>query len=256
MKKSLLGFALLLFATAATNAIELEKVERTIGTQPKYLAPDQGYVLLVFGESAERTWLVFDGEILYVDRNGDGDLIDSNETIRPTRIDEEASIYKVGPVGATKKYNLLVMRIPDQIVVVASLPGERIQVAESVKFSTLANKAPIIHFDGTITIAALDGGLSVAIGQHAQLTSNLLPGIESEFYAQLGTPGIGEGAFASLAYIKTSFDEFCKIVQRESMEIPPMLIPEGVFPRLDIEFKNADASKGPIKRHYFLKERC
>jgi hypothetical protein len=40
--------------------------------------------LLVFGTDArDRVWLVHDGDTLFVDRNGNGDLTDDGEKWRP-----------------------------------------------------------------------------------------------------------------------------------------------------------------------------
>ena len=44
------------------------------------------YGLLMFGpEGKDRVWIVLDGDTLYVDRNGNGDLTEANENIRKSR---------------------------------------------------------------------------------------------------------------------------------------------------------------------------
>src|SRR5262245_54560675 len=53
---------------------DLAKIERRIGKEPVYQGKP-GYLLLVFGpEAKQKVWLVRDGEKLYVDRHGTGDL--------------------------------------------------------------------------------------------------------------------------------------------------------------------------------------
>src|SRR5262249_30707918 len=49
--------------------------DRTIAREPAYASKAPKYCLLVYGpEERARVWLVLDGDILYVDRNGNGDL--------------------------------------------------------------------------------------------------------------------------------------------------------------------------------------
>ena len=53
--------------------------------EPKYVAASQEYCLLAFGPKAEtRVWLVRDGDVLYVDRNGNRDLTEPGEAVRKT----------------------------------------------------------------------------------------------------------------------------------------------------------------------------
>lgn len=71
------GVALLplLLVTPASLATDLAKIDRTIAKEPAYRTKTPKYGLLVFGpEGKDRVWLVHDGDVLYVDRNGNGDL--------------------------------------------------------------------------------------------------------------------------------------------------------------------------------------
>lgn len=82
---SLLAFVLAPWAFAT----DLGKIERTIKKEPAYKTKPR-YCLLVFGPNAEaRAWLVLDGDALYIDRNGNGDLTENGERIRETFIDKE-----------------------------------------------------------------------------------------------------------------------------------------------------------------------
>jgi hypothetical protein len=60
----------------------LTQVDRGIAKEPKYLNQPR-YALLTFGPRADkRAWLVMDGEeVLYVDRNGNGDLTEEGERV-------------------------------------------------------------------------------------------------------------------------------------------------------------------------------
>src|SRR6476620_3324956 len=73
--------ALLLTANTAVSltAADLTKIDQTIRKEPSYQGKPR-YCLLVFGPEAKtRVWLVVDGDVLYVDRNGNGDLTERNE---------------------------------------------------------------------------------------------------------------------------------------------------------------------------------
>ena len=67
--------AVLSFWPLPAAAVDWDKIDRTIAKQPVYQSKAPQYCLLVFGAEAKtRVWLVLDGEVLYVDRNGNGDL--------------------------------------------------------------------------------------------------------------------------------------------------------------------------------------
>src|SRR5262245_36329037 len=106
----------LLFLTVVANAageetarIDLGKIDRSISKEPEYVhAPH--YALIVFGPQAtHRSWLVMDGDdLLYFDRNGNGDLTDPEDKIecdaavsQKIRLASTSSLsaMKVFPVG-------------------------------------------------------------------------------------------------------------------------------------------------------------
>jgi hypothetical protein len=62
-------------------ALDPSKIDRTIAKEPTYRLKPQ-YCLLVCGPDAKtRVWVVLDGDILYVDRNGDGDLTEEGKRV-------------------------------------------------------------------------------------------------------------------------------------------------------------------------------
>ncbi|HSQ54713.1 MAG TPA: hypothetical protein VLM40_03130, partial [Gemmata sp.] len=72
------GFVLPTCAFAA----EPIKVDRKIAKEPTYATKSPRYGLLVFGkEGKDRVWIVQDGDTLYVDRNGNGDLTEDGEKV-------------------------------------------------------------------------------------------------------------------------------------------------------------------------------
>src|SRR5262245_57850977 len=68
-------------------AVDLAKIDRTIGKQPAYATKQPLYCLLVFGpEARTRVWAVLDGDDLYLDRNGNGDLTDPGERLAASEV--------------------------------------------------------------------------------------------------------------------------------------------------------------------------
>jgi hypothetical protein len=67
---------------AASSALDLTQIDRSILKEPVYESKEPQYCLLVFGPEAKvHVWLVLDGDVLYVDRKGDGDLTDPDDRV-------------------------------------------------------------------------------------------------------------------------------------------------------------------------------
>src|SRR5882724_5540093 len=82
-RTSLMAVLAVWFAIGTLAAADLGKVEGTLRKEPAYQTKTPKYGLLVFGpEAADRVWLVHDGDTLYVDRNGNGDLTEPGEKIK------------------------------------------------------------------------------------------------------------------------------------------------------------------------------
>jgi hypothetical protein len=57
-------------------AADLTKIERTLIKEPIYQTKTPKYGLLAFGVDAKiRVWVVLDGDVMYLDRNGSNSLI-------------------------------------------------------------------------------------------------------------------------------------------------------------------------------------
>src|SRR5262249_52967404 len=83
MKPVCFATALLVCLASRTPlaAVDLSKIDRRIAKEPTYQKSPK-YCLLVFGpEGKTRVWLVLDGNDLYVDRNGNGDLTDQGKKV-------------------------------------------------------------------------------------------------------------------------------------------------------------------------------
>jgi len=88
---SFLLFAPLLFSFTSDAVPSPPTKEPTYANAPQYL-------LLHFGMKVEtRIWLVLDGERLFVDRNGDGDLTQSNEVVKGTKADDRLT-FEIGEI--------------------------------------------------------------------------------------------------------------------------------------------------------------
>jgi hypothetical protein len=102
---SLISTLLLVGSTAVTACgADLTKIDRTIAKEPAY-KPKPKYCLLVFGPEAKtRVWLVLDGDTLYVDRNGNGDLTEKGERFVLALDEYERKrgqrVWKVGDIAA------------------------------------------------------------------------------------------------------------------------------------------------------------
>ncbi len=80
----LLGLASPIFA-AEPATFDLSKIDRTPPKLPALQSDHPEYCLLVFGLDAhKKVWLVQDGNTLYVDRNGNGDLTEPDNRIAAT----------------------------------------------------------------------------------------------------------------------------------------------------------------------------
>jgi hypothetical protein len=67
---------------ALTQAVDPPKIERTIRKEPVYKSKNPQYCLLALGPKAQtRVWLVLDGDVFYIDRNGNGDLTEPTERV-------------------------------------------------------------------------------------------------------------------------------------------------------------------------------
>jgi len=76
----------------APRPIDFAKVDRRIGRLPALTSKAPRYGLFLFGTQGEkRVWAVVDGDVLYLDRNADGDLTGATE-----RIAGEGRSFKIG----------------------------------------------------------------------------------------------------------------------------------------------------------------
>ena len=253
-------------AGASTQAADLMKIDRRITKEPTYKSGSPRYALLVFGpEAKDRVWIVKDGDTLYVDRNGDGDLTGAGEKVAAKEgSDEDGHSFEVGElnVGGKKHANLTFgvaplkkavfgefAKGPEMKAALAKYPGgEVFRVSVEVT-------APHLKADGRVTFTAgmfdLDGPLVMAAraadapivhcgGPLAVTFYWRAPALRRERTADcittVGTPGLGTGTFAMLGY--------------------EGVIPEAAHPSLEVTYAPLKQGTPPVKRLYELKKRC
>src|SRR5262245_27089875 len=254
---SLICTLLVVGSTAVTAwGADLSKIGRTIAKEPVYKGRPE-YCLSVFGPEAKtRVWLVRDGGVLYVDRNGNGDLTEKGEEVkaleqRPNgtsatkgeRVELGAWKFAVGAVReGMLKHDALVVetshfeyvpkkgkpKVVDHTFVTLKLEGKRQQTAYGTfGFARRPQDAPAVHFNGPLTILP-------RCNPHENQV--LKPwGSMHKFRAAIGTPGLGNETFAFL---------------------DPDAVPAGIHPVAEVEFPAASADARPGRARFVLARRC
>jgi hypothetical protein len=260
---TLLVAAVLLLAPLA-QAADLAKIERKIAKEPAYQTKTPKYCLLVFGLDAKtRVWLVQDGDTLYVDRNGNGDLTGDGKHVKVKQQSDSYRSFEVGDltidglthtglsvtqmkaspesVGNDQEWDRIKKGGPELWTWWVSITAERAgddkrdlpkkigyiingDGAGMLLFATRPQDAPIIHLNGPFRLALQDRKQRLIVGDKTMLQIGV------------GPQGIGPGTFAFALY--------------------PNTIPNDVYPEAEITFPAKSPGQEPIKRKYTLKERC
>jgi hypothetical protein len=188
------------FPVVSAPAADLTKIDRTIAKEPTYKGKPK-YCLLVFGPEAKfRVWLVRDDDVLYVDRNGNGDLTEAGERVR-----QQEGKFPVGEIierdSQTKHTNLEVAF--DKGVAQISLkikgtfpahmdPPAALNKKRELKFADRAQEAPIIHFNGPLWLRF--EWMSPTMNQRDRRETLLRGGRENHLVIGWETPGLGQGS--------------------------------------------------------------
>jgi hypothetical protein len=232
---SFLSALLLACGTTATAwPADLTKIERTIAKEPVYETKTPKYCLLVFGREAKmRAWLVLDGNVMYVDRNGDGDLTGASK--RASWAPPKDRVFKLGPLslpGSKIQYVVSQVRIHDSGRVdirvtrkgdfahrtiswgkdtLMEMAGRNIGFRSGMnrdnieeydfQFADRPQDAPIVHVDGPLTLKPMDTKQVFVRGD-----------TPSRFPVMVGTPGLGKGTFTRLLFFEGDPDGVAEIV--------------------------------------------
>jgi hypothetical protein len=262
---------LLLAACGPAVAADLSKIDRSIAKEPTY-AGKPNYLLLVFGSEAKhRVWLAHDGDALYVDRNGDGDLTGAGEKVVAKKDGADAdrgSAFEAGELklgGKTHKGlqvgvlplrsladNASLMAMPHVAAAVKKHPAAMTATitldveCEALRGGGVGGRVSymlmMLDTAGVLQLAAkpadapivhLDGPLQVTFFAAKPTWAG---GRSQDTILCVGTPGRGPGTFAMLKYEGT--------------------IPDGKHPKVEATYRPKGDEKKPFRELYELKERC
>ena len=135
------------------------KIDRTIAKEPRYESKSPWYCLLLFGPEAKaKVWLVLDGDKLYVDRNGNGDLTEPGECFTRAPGDDVFRIPDLNLGIAKKKYaDVRVNWHPQGVggngkfhLHIIVRVNEHDQYALVAANAESPAKATLLHFDGPL----------------------------------------------------------------------------------------------------------
>jgi hypothetical protein len=237
-----------------SDAADLTKLSRKIAKEPVYTGKPL-YCLVAFGpELRPCVWLVLDGDILYVDRNSNGDL---TEPAKRFHLKAESP----GPDGlvavARNQFPDVEIEAADHIKRKLSLyiydwrPGHPARPEENgpsltiwdhdgrvygswgdqdsaVIWSERPETAPVLRFGGPLQMG-FEVRAKNAFTQKTKDTYELNVGI--------GTYGFGKGTFVHLKYWNNA-------------------IPEQLQPKAVLEFANKTPGGQPVRVEVTLSDRC
>lgn len=259
---------LLFWPLASARAADLSKIDRSIAKEPKYQSQPK-YCLLVFGADAKhKAWLVLDGDTLYVDRQGEGDLTQPECRVEGQADKYRERYFKAGDltVGG-KRYADLQVAISSAKSLVGSFlaeapmfkkflaqkEGKLFSVGVDVPFDkplpNLRDGSPLkstrhyaSEYDANGILQFADRPEQAPIIHFGgpwtmwpDVTQKLVRGRNEDLVLRLGTSGHGPGTFAVICY--------------------DLLIPDSAKPHLRIEYPSRPGDK-PLVQNYVLEDRC
>jgi hypothetical protein len=206
---------LLLLTGGHTNAADrpdLSKIERRIAKEPIYKAKQPLYGLFVFGpEAKSRVWAILDKskpdapnyDILYFDRNADGDLTASEERIAGEVNKEGHTTFDIGsftdPVTKQEHTKMsiflqdsrtptvqLLMKWCDKVMIWGGFPPD---VGCFMQFATTPAKAPVLW-----------PGADVPFSFQFQMLKPLNIGGGEYVHVLLGHQGHGRNTFCAVSH--------------------------------------------------------
>jgi hypothetical protein len=235
---------------------------------PPALAKSAKYGLLVFGPEAKtRVWLAWDGNTLYADRSGAGDLTKPEARLAASKgngkdTDENAlRVFDLGEVrdGARLHKDVCVyvsglktyQHAEEVRPTLARDPNARAYiVTAAVEMPGFRGDRPdgrlsqyVSTYDTTGVLQFADrpedapvmhfaGPFTIVVQQKATLRINR----DAQVYAALATPGVGAGS-----RVLTAYED---------------LVPTGLAPEVVVTFAPQKPGASPLTVHYDLKGRC
>jgi hypothetical protein len=241
MRALLTGLSGLLLA-APGPAADYAQIDRTLKREPAYRSKAPKYALLLFGPEAKvRVWVVLDGDAVYLDRNGDGDLTGPGE--RFEKPSECKDIEIADPDGKTRYRITGVQTYPDGGDPARPALDVSVDVEGPVAYrqyggGRLADGprgAPVAHFHGPLAAGpvtvnwGVPAGLALAAGDKP-----------TDLRALVGTMSAGAGCWVAV----------------RSQAGDKAAFPAGVHPVADIEFPPKAPGGPAVRRRYALDQVC
>jgi hypothetical protein len=260
----LAAFPCLLLVVLPLSAADLMHIDRKIAKEPAYKSKPK-YCLLVFGPEAKtRVWLVQDGDTMYVDRNGNGDLTEAGKKVTADKGDGTDDGEYTFTVGDIRDGTRLHKALSVEVEKLDSLAAKDEQVK-----ALLANpNARRYHISIQIEMPGWNGaGVGGRVRQHPNYVDDqgllqfadrakdapiihfggpwhitlfgrhrLTTGRETDVVLGVGTPGVGPGSTAYIDYAG--------------------VIPETVYPTVEITYPPKRPGGPQVRERYELKRRC
>ncbi len=177
-------------------------IDRAIKKEPRYGGTPL-YVLFAFGPDSTRTmWAVLDGQTLYLDKNGDGDLTEDGERVLPFLIPGEApnpraAFFHLPALDAAGgKHTDFIFSV------IRNPPTDGVYVKTGLKVdgktTQLAGPTDLRLTESPAEARVLPFGSRVVTAQ----VSHTMPGTPEagkavDFRVRVGTPGVGAGSFVA-----------------------------------------------------------
>ena len=247
-----------------TEGEPLQHIDRKIAKEPAYQSKPK-YCLLVFGQEAKtHVWLVQDGDTLYVDRNGNGDLTEAGEKITSGKgggTDEEEYRFSLGDIqdgplvhkafvqvrkldflaGQDERAKSLLAKNPKArgyaLLIEMEMPGWKGtgiggRVRQTAAYLDVNGVLQFADRPQEAPILHFGGPWQVTLFSPPTLTI----GRERDVVLGVGTPGLGPGTTAFIDY--------------------EGVIPKDLFPTVEVSYPPNKPGEPPIQEQYELKRRC
>jgi hypothetical protein len=196
MRTALLVLFALSLTTAPVSAVDYSQFDRKIAREPAYRSKNPRYGLLLFGpKAALRVWLVLDGEELYLDRNGDGDLTGKDKHMG--NLSQVKDVTLADPDGKTKyvitSINSYQLGKPPEhhLMVNVDIRGP-LSYRQYCDLKTVEkpSKAALAHFHGPLTAGPRT--INWKVPSELTLPAGEKPG---ELYVMIGTMSAEHGCW-------------------------------------------------------------
>lgn len=258
MRGFLTGLAGLLLVATPARPVDYAKVDRKLAKEPAYHSKTPKYGLLLFGRDAKlRVWLVVDGEAVYLDRNGDGDLTGKGERLEKDSKDVEIADpdgrtrYVISRIGFAKDLDSGEIYLDLGAVEIKGPLAYR-QFCRTTRLRNNPREAAIVHFHGPLTVGVVnEGTLGTPADWKVPPNLALVTG-EKATDLEVFVATINAKYDCCVAVVSHHGD--CRHTNSGEKHRPAF--PKGVHPVADIEFPPKAPGEPPLKKRYPLDQCC